>query len=415
MAMDLVLENLQTQEPLVTEETIKPVRFLRLNINDSELESNPQVMIARNIAQGLNTLRSWASIKNVSSPLGERFNQKEVEALKKETGLINGFFKPMDGMADIFELLRHGNAFPEDNQMVIQEFQEAIKAPELRQFSSVENLKQKFLDINIQSLEELQSVFLTRLRDILHDVGNPLRNIGSFSEILLEDQERDFLHNKERVEASFRRLNDAAKEQIESLSSEFKFEKQRLPIKELQALFWKYIDTTLTAQWRGGISTTVSRDVKLSDDTFVDWSRVRAGGLFYNLAQNVIKGFVAKNAKMRRSGELGTYAKAYILEFTLSDDGKYLIIRSLSNGKPMPQSIVQKGFRQAAKENIHGWDYNDEVKEVQDERVESRGIGMDFETRILEEYFAGQIVPENIEKDGETWACVTISLPLQPL
>lgn len=413
MAKDIIVDNLASREQLgntqilASNPDLKPLkervsncRFIRLNIDSSEVQSRPETEIAQTIVRSFNIIKYWSLLRSMNL-LSEAIDEQQIKTLAEEVGSINKSLDFAHKVLVVYDGLTDAKSFTENDEKLVKDFQQTLQAPELKKFYLSEDGQQEFLDVDIKNLGELQSTLKNKFLEIIHDIANPSTNISGHVQLMQISPKKFYKESREVVNNNIERLSQVIDEHARSLMDEFEFKKQDLSVEQLKELFKKYVSPRFNAAKKqlGEIEFFMNIDGKLEVDSLVEWSETRSVGLFDNLARNALRSFEAKDMEKQ------DYNKKVRMEFDFSEDGKFLEIRFLNNGKEIPSAIIEKGFRKAREEKIHGYD--------REGKVSSTGVGMGYEAMVLEDHFGGTIIPSNIEKGGETWAQVAIRLPLQ--
>lgn len=190
----------------------------------------------------------------------------------------------------------------------------------------------------------------TLLSGVAHELNNPLSNISTSGQILLEELEHDDLGHKKELLAQINDQTDRARNIVRSLlefSRQREFKKERLPLKNL-------IEETIRFV-KGQVPTGVSITLNVAEDTIIIADKQRIQQVFLNLIKNAIESFpyneglIAIKAEKRRAIEdvederIGIYNyMKYRGKCTLEDDTVDIEIKD--NGAGIPLDVLPKIF-----------------------------------------------------------------------
>ncbi len=244
--------------------------------------------------------------------------------------------KSMETIADgSFEIIRIAS---KDREVIslTKAFNKMLKELEMRQRHLVQS-------------EKLASLG-TLLSGVAHELNNPLSNISTSGQILLEEIEHDDIEQKKELLAQINDQTDRARNIVRSLlefSRHKDFKKDRLPLKNVIEEAIRFV--------KGQVPTGVEITLDVPDNAVIIADKQRIQQVFLNLIRNAIesfpdnKGTIAIKAEKRRAIEdvederIGIYNYMnYRGKCALEDDTVDIEIKD--SGAGIPLDVLPKIF-----------------------------------------------------------------------
>lgn len=222
-----------------------------------------------------------------------------------------------------------------------------------REIYSLTNAINKMLrELELRQRHLIQSEKLaslgTLLSGVAHELNNPLSNISSSCQILMEEIEESDIKYKGELLSQINEQTDRARNIVHSLlefSRDKKFKKETLPLKKLFEETIRFV--------RGQIPANVEITLNMPDDMAILADKQRIQQTFLNLIKNAIeavgnKGAISIRAKRHSAvdkaedkAEIYNYLK-YSGKCTIEDDTIDIEIRDTGTG--IPSEILPKIF-----------------------------------------------------------------------
>lgn len=222
-----------------------------------------------------------------------------------------------------------------------------------REIYSLTNAINKMLrELELRQRHLVQSEKLaslgTLLSGVAHELNNPLSNISSSGQILIEEIEEADMKYKRELLSQINEQTDRARNIVRSLlefSKERDFKKETLPLKRLFEETIRFV--------RGQIPANVEITLKMPDDMVILADKQRIQQAFLNLIKNAIEavgneGAISIRAKRHTAidkaedkSEIHNYLK-YSGKRTIEDDTIDIEIKDTGTG--IPPEILPKIF-----------------------------------------------------------------------
>lgn len=223
-----------------------------------------------------------------------------------------------------------------------------------REIVSLTNAFNKMLkELELRQRHLIQSEKLaslgTLLSGVAHELNNPLSNISSSCQILMEELDDIDMEYKKELLSQIEVQTDKARNIVRSLlefSREREFKKEPLPLKKLFEETIRFV--------RGQVPTNVSVNIEMSDDLVVFADKQRIQQVFLNLIKNAIEAIADEGKLMITAqkhkaidkieddkAEIFNYLK-YHGKCMLEDDTVDIEIRDTGSG--IPHDILPKIF-----------------------------------------------------------------------
>lgn len=222
-----------------------------------------------------------------------------------------------------------------------------------REIVSLTNAFNKMLkELELRQRHLVQSEKLaslgTLLSGVAHELNNPLSNISSSCQILMEEIEEADIKYKGELLSQINEQTDRARNIVHSLlefSRDKKFKKETLPLKRLFEETIRFV--------RGQIPANVEITLNMPDDMIILADKQRIQQAFLNLIKNAIEAVGDEGAiiikakkhsafdKAEDKSEIYNYLK-YSGKCTIEDDTIDIEIRDTGTG--IPQEMLPKIF-----------------------------------------------------------------------
>lgn len=228
-----------------------------------------------------------------------------------------------------------------------------IRSKDREMISLTEAFNKMIRELELRQRHLVQSEKLaslgTLLSGVAHELNNPLSNISSSSQILMEEIEEDDLEYKKELLSQIEDQTERAKKIVRSLlefSRDRAFKKEQIPLKNL-------FDETLRFL-KGQVPTKIEIALDIPENVTIFADKQRIQQAFLNLIKNAVEsiadqGRVLIRARRQLAGsknqdiETGIYNyRRYGEDCTRNQDSMNIIIRDTGAG--IPPEIMPKIF-----------------------------------------------------------------------